>query len=231
MALEKKDFVEIEFTGRIKDGEVFDSNVKEELEKLHQGHDHPVDAQPFTLCIGEGMFMPAIEEFLIGKPDTGDYEIELPPEKAFGKRDAKLIQRIPLRVFKEQNLNPAPGFLFNFDGRIGKVIASTGGRVIVDFNNPISGKDVIYNIKVLKKVTDLKEKAKALIRFLFRTDLEFEIKDKKIIINAPKQLVEFAKMFGDKFKEILDLDLEVKEISLENNKAQEPKKENPEQKN
>jgi FKBP-type peptidyl-prolyl cis-trans isomerase 2 len=224
MALEKKDFIEIEFTGRIKGGEVFDSNVKEELEKLHQGHDHPVNAEPFTLCLGEGMFMPAIEDFLIGKEESGDYEIELPPEKAFGKRDAKLIQRIPLRVFKEQNINPAPGFLFNFDGRIGKVIASTGGRVIVDFNNPISGKDVIYNVKVLKKVTNIKEKAKALIRFLFRSDLDFEINEKKIIIESPKQLAEFVKMFADKFKEILDLDVEIKEISEKNEKAQESKK-------
>lgn len=212
MALNKKDFIEIEFTGRVKDGEVFDSNIKKDLEQLHQGHDHEVNPEPFTLCLGEGMFLPAIEEFLIGKPETkGTYEIELPPEKAFGNRDAKLIQRIPLRVFREQNLNPIPGYMFNFDGRIGKIIASSGGRVIVDFNNPVSGKDVVYKIIVLKKVSNLHEKAKALIKFLFRTDLKFEIKDKKIIIEAQQQLADFIKVFRDKFKEILDLELETKE--------------------
>ena len=35
MALKKKDFIEIEFTGKIKGGEVFDSNIKKDLEKLN----------------------------------------------------------------------------------------------------------------------------------------------------------------------------------------------------
>ena len=35
MALQKKDFIEIEFTGKVKDGEVFDSNIKEDLKKLN----------------------------------------------------------------------------------------------------------------------------------------------------------------------------------------------------
>jgi len=214
MALQKKDFVEIEFTSKVKDGEVFDSNIKEDLEKLHSGHNHPVETEPFVFAIGEGMFMPSIEEFLVGKPETAaTYEIDLTPEKAFGKRDPKLIQRMPIKVFRDQGLNPVPGYAFNFDGRVGKVMASSGGRVIVDFNNPVAGKDVVYTVKILRKITDLKEKAKALIKFLFRQDFKFEIKDKKLAIEMPKQLVQFALMFKDKFKDLLDLELEVKEVA------------------
>ena len=40
MTLQKGDFIEIDFTGKVKDGNVFDSTRKEELEKLHHGHDH-----------------------------------------------------------------------------------------------------------------------------------------------------------------------------------------------
>ncbi len=217
--LQKKDFVEIEFTGRVKDGEVFDSNIKEDLEKLHAGHSHPVETEPFALCLGEGMFLKAIEDFLIGKPETSaNYEIGLSPEQAFGKRDAQLIQRIPLKIFREQKINPIPGFVFNFDGRIGRVLASSGGRVIVDFNNPIAGKEVIYKIKVLRKINDIHEKAKALIKFLFREDLKFEIKENKIIIEIEKPLVEFVKLFKDKFKEMLGLELEIKEIEKKSEK-------------
>ena len=210
--LQKKDFIEIEFTGRVKDGEIFDSNIKEDLQKLHVGHDHPIEAEPFIYCLGHDMFLQAIDDFLIGKPETpASYEIELPQEKAFGKRDAKMIQKIPVKIFRDQNVNPVPGHAFNFDGRIGRVLASSGGRVIVDFNNPIAGKDVVYKIKLVKKITDLHEKAKALVHFLFREDLKFEIKEKKIIFEVGKPLVEFVKLFKDKFKEMLDLDLEVKE--------------------
>jgi hypothetical protein len=110
-------------------------------------------------------------------------------------------------------LNPVPGFAFNFDGRIGKVLAVSGGRVIVDFNNPIAGKDVIYKIKLLRKINDLKEKAKALIKFLFREDLKFEIKEKQIIMEVEKPMIEFVKLFKDKFHEMLDLELEIIEVA------------------
>ena len=212
MNLQKNDFIEIEFTGKVKDGEVFDSNIKEDLEKLHEGHDHEIKAEPFAFSLGHDMFLPAIDDFLIGKPDTSaDYEIALPPEKAFGKRNPKLIQRIPIKLFKDNQLNPVPGFIFNFDGRIGRVLASSGGRVIVDFNNPVAGKEVVYKIKLLRKIDDINEKAKALIKFLFREDVKFEIKDKKIVLELGGQFADFAKLFKDKFKEILDLELEVKE--------------------
>ena len=56
------------------------------MEKVHEDHDHPIEAEPFIFCLGEGMFLPGIEDFLIGK-EIGEYEVELPPEKAFGKRN------------------------------------------------------------------------------------------------------------------------------------------------
>jgi FKBP-type peptidyl-prolyl cis-trans isomerase 2 len=206
--LSEKDFIEIEFTAKVKDGEVFDSNIKEDLEKANLN----VEAKPFVFALGEGMFLKGIEDILIGKPDSGEYEIELSPEKAFGKRNSKLIQIVPSRIFREQKLNPVHGMIFNFDGRIGKVLSVSGGRIIVDFNNPIAGKTVVYKIKVLRKVTDLKEKAKSFINFLFKRDFDFEVKDKKLLLKAEKPYAKFIEIFKDKFKDILGLDLEVEEI-------------------
>ena len=108
MAFKKHDFVELEFTGRLKSGEIFDSNIKEDLEKLHLNHEHPVETKPFVLCLGEQMFLKSIEDFLIGK-EIGEYEIQLSPEKAFGKRNPKLMTMVPMKVFREQKINPIPG--------------------------------------------------------------------------------------------------------------------------
>jgi len=212
MPLSKKDFIEIEFTGKVKDGEIFDSTIKEDVEKLHEDHDHSIEAKPFVFCLGEGMFLKSIEDFLIGK-ETGNYEIELPPEQAFGKRDASLVKMIPTKVFYEQKINPIPGILLNFDGRIGKTLTVSGGRVMVDFNNPLAGKIVVYKINVKRKITDINEKVKALNEFLFRKNFEFTIEDKNLVLKTEKNMKKFAEMFKDKFKEILDLDLEVIEVS------------------
>jgi len=212
MTLKKKDFVEIEFTGKTADGEIFDSNIEEDLKKINPNLNLPVKTKPLILCLGEGMFLKPIEDFLIGKPDTpASYEIKLSPKEAFGERNKELIQIVPLRIFQQNNLNPVPKAMFNLDGKIAKVLAVSGGRVIVDFNNPLAGKNVIYKIKVLRKIEDINEKIKALISFFFKKEIEFKLEGKKLVLKIEKPMVEYAKLFKETFKNILDLDLEVKE--------------------
>lgn len=207
MTLQKKDFVEVEFTGKTSDGEVFDSNVKEELDKANLS----IQAKPFVFCLGEGMFLEGIDNFLIGK-EVGNHKIKLSPENAFGKRNAKLIQMIPLKIFREHKTQvPVPGLMFQFDGKVGKVLTVSGGRVVVDFNNPLAGKDVEYAIDVKRKVEDINEKIKSFNDFFFRRNFEFEIKDKKLTLKVDKGYKQFVELFKDKFKEILDLDMEAVE--------------------
>lgn len=207
MTLQKKDFIEIEFTGKVKDGEIFDSNIKEDLKKLNP----EANPKPFIFSLGEGMFMKGVDEFLIGK-EIGKYSVELSPEKAFGQRVPSFVQPIPMKIFQSQNVRPYPGAVFNFDGRIAKILSVSGGRVIADFNHPLAGKNVVYEINVLRKVENTDEKLKSFINFLFRRDLNFSVESKKLIIESEKEFAKFVEMFKDKFKEIFDLDLEVKEI-------------------
>jgi len=212
--IKNKDFIEIEFTGRVKGGEIFDSNIKEDLEKLHHNHEHQIEAKPIVICLGESMFLHGVEEFLVNKPEPdtpADYEVELSPEKAFGMRDSKLVQAIPMGVFNQNNLTPFPGAVFNFDGRMAKILAVSGGRIIADFNNPLAGKTLIYKIRVLKKIEDTNEKIKAFNRFLFKEELQFKISDKNLILEVQKPLVNFAELFRDKYKSIFGLELEIKE--------------------
>ncbi len=207
MAFKQKDFIEIEFTGRVKGGDVFDSNIKKDLKEL----DPNANPKPLIFCLGEGMFLKGIDDFLVGK-EAGKYTIELSPEKAFGNRMKEFVQMIPTKIFYSQKLNPVPGAVFNFDGRVAKVLTVSGGRVMVDFNNPLAGKDVVYEINVLRKVEDLNEKVKAFIDFLFRRELKFSIEDKKVTIEAEKAMTKFIEMFSEKFKDVLGLDLKIKEI-------------------
>ncbi|MDO8627430.1 MAG: peptidylprolyl isomerase, partial [Candidatus Diapherotrites archaeon] len=160
MTLQKKDFIEINFTGKTQEGNIFDSNIEEDLKKANiELKNSP---KPFTFALGEGMFLKSVDEFLIGKPETpAKYSLELTPEKAFGIREPKLVQVVPMKVFFEQKINPIPGASLNFDGRMGKILSVSSGRVTVDFNHPLAGKTVIYDINVLRKVEDMNEKISA----------------------------------------------------------------------
>ncbi len=206
--LNKNDFIEVEFTGKVKDGEIFDSNIKEDIEKSGL----KANAKPFIFCLGQGMFLEAVDNFLIGKEINKQYNLDLKAEEAFGKRNNEMIQLIPMSIFKQHKLNPFPGAMFNFDGKLAKILSVSGGRVRVDFNHPLAGKDVGYKLKVLRKIEDLNEKIDAMNEFLFRKKFDFEIKDKKLIMKVDKPLAKFVELFKEKYKDIFDLDLEVNEI-------------------
>ena len=209
MTLQKNDFIEIEFAGRTPDGEIFDSNIKEVLEKLNPNYNKD-QAKPFAFALGQNMFLKGVEDYLLEKNEIGkNFTIELAPENAFGLRQSQSVQLIPMRVFIQQKINPIQGVVFNFDGRIGKILSVSGGRVMVDFNHPLAGKKIIYDVKVLRKIDDINEKTKSFIDFLFKRDLIFEIRDDILFLKVEKQMKQFIEIFKDKFKEVLNLNLHV----------------------
>jgi len=211
----KSDFVEIEFVG-LANGEVFDTNLKKEAEKI----DLKIEEKPLIVCIGEAMVVKGFDKELEEKELGKKYKIKLSPENAFGKRNPSLIKIIPLSVFKQKNIQPASGLMLNLDGMITKVLSVSGGRVITDFNNPLAGKDIEYKFIIKRKVTEEKEKINALQDFFFKKRFEFKI-DKKIIFK--KEAEPFMKMFGEKFKEILGKEIELEKEEKKEEKNQEKK--------
>jgi len=182
--IKKNDFVEIEYTGRIKeDGTIFDTTNKN------------ADYSPLIICVGESNIMKAIEEQIIGKETEKEYTFEVSSDNAFGRKDAKLIQLIPTKKFRQQNINPVPGLRLNIDDVFGVVKTVSGGRCLVDFNHPLAGKDLVYNVRINKVIEDTKEKLNSLLGLhLNIKDAEIEIKEDsaevKLKHDIPKHIQE-----------------------------------------
>jgi len=198
----KNDFVEIEFVARVKDGEVFDTNIPEEAKKINLD----MKPKPLIIPVGREMVLKGLDSALIGKEIGREYEAELQPEEAFGKRDRTLIKTIPIKIFHEKEINPLQGMMLNMDNMVAKVVAVSGGRVITDFNNPMAGKIVIYKFKIKRKITDDGEKINALQEYLLGKRFNFKIEGKKIIFEKEAEVINF---FKEKFEEILGFSIEV----------------------
>jgi FKBP-type peptidyl-prolyl cis-trans isomerase 2 len=211
MAIKKNDFVEIEFTGK-SNNLVFDTTNKEEAKSI--GLD--VEVKPLIVSVGNQMLVKGFDEILEGKEINKKYSIHLTPDKAFGKRQPGLVKILPIKVFHQQNMNPVPGMTVQLDNYIAKVLSVSGGRVSVDFNNPLAGKDVDYDFTIKRIVEDNTEKVNALQDFFFKMRFDFEIKDKKVIFKKP-EIRPFVDVFKPRFKEITGLDFEVVEEKKEGN--------------
>ncbi|MBI2628564.1 peptidylprolyl isomerase [Candidatus Pacearchaeota archaeon] len=206
---EKNNFVELEFIGRVKDGEVFDTNINEEAKKIGL----EIENKPFIVCIGQKMVIEGLDNALEDKEVNKKYSIELQPEEAFGERNPSLIKLMPIKLFKEKNMNVYPGLTLSFDNMIAKVISVSGGRVLVDFNNPVAGKVVIYEFTIKRKIEEVNEKINAIIDYFLRNKFEFEIKndEKKAVIMCEKMFESVIQMLNNQFKDILGLEMVVSE--------------------
>jgi FKBP-type peptidyl-prolyl cis-trans isomerase 2 len=205
MQIKKNDFIEVEFTGSA-NGEIFDTTKPEQAKKIGI----QANVKPVIVSVGNEMLLKGLDELLEGKEIGKSYKIKLEPEKAFGKRNPKLIKTIPMKVFKEKNMAPQPGMVFQMDNYMVRVLSVSGGRVTADFNNPLAGKEVNYDFKILRKIDDNTEKINSLQDFFFRQRFEFKLDEKtKKVIFKEQKIKPIIEMFKQKFKDITGFKFEV----------------------
>lgn len=191
MALQKGDFIELTYTAKTKESTpiVFDT-TQEDVAKKEGIYDEKTAYGPATVVLGEGHVLAGLEKELIGKEVDTPYTITLADEDAFGKKSAKKLQMVPPKVFQKEGIKPFPGLQMNFDGEIGTVKTVSGGRIIVDFNHPLASKDVEYDVKVNRVITDVKEQIEGFFKLMGFKAQDIQATKEKAIISVPAQLPE-----------------------------------------
>ena len=199
------DVIKLNYIGRLKEtGKIFDTNI-EEVAKSEGVFDENQPYSPLVVVVGKGWIIQGLDESLVGLKENEPATIEVPVEKAYGPWDPTKVKIIPKRELQKRNITPQKGLVIQLDGQHGKIVHVGSGRVRVDFNHPYAGKDLIYEVTVVKKITDDKEKVLALLeRRIPRANLEnteIEFEETVIRIKLPKQAfyyeyLQFAKQLA-----------------------------------
>lgn len=211
--MEKGDFIEVEFTGTVKaTGDVFDTTSEEEAKKLGV-HKEGQKYGPVLVVVGARMVPPGVEDRLKEMKVGDQKEFDLDAEKAFGPRSPKLVKIVSLSKFRQKNINPSPGVFVDIDGMQAKVRSVSGGRVVVDFNHPLAGKELHYRLKVVREIKGPLERAKALIKY-YNMDADASLKEGVLTLKTKKPIQQpYLKDFLE--KNIKEWVKEVKELRLE----------------
>jgi FKBP-type peptidyl-prolyl cis-trans isomerase 2 len=186
MVLETGDFIRINYTGKIKESsKVFDTTI-EKVAKDSGNYDEKVKFKPAPMVIGAGHAIKGLDEGLL-KMEVGEKKkFDISPEKGYGERDPSLVKIVPLKEFKKQGLKPAPGMMFEADGRTGRVQSVGGGRVRIDFNYGLAGKTLDYEVTVEEKINKTEEKIRLLLEYHFPyaepNDHEIKLTGKKAVV-------------------------------------------------
>lgn len=137
MKVEKGDTVAVRYTGRLDDGEVFDSNDDGSGDPLH-----------FT--VGAGQVIAGFEDAVLGLGKGESRTVRIAPENAYGPRDDRLVTKLDRTLFDDDvevgqhlDLEDEAGNVYHAD-----VVSFNGESVTVDLNHHLAGQALTFDIRV-----------------------------------------------------------------------------------
>lgn len=131
--------VTLHFALRLPDGEIIDSNFERE---------------PATFTVGDGNLLQGFERAIFGLRAGDKKTLVIKPEDGFGQRNPNNIQRIPRAQFP-QDVELSEGLMLSFaDAQKtelpGVVTSFDDIEVVVDFNHPLAGREVLFDVAILQ---------------------------------------------------------------------------------
>ncbi len=118
--------------------------------------------KPATLSLGTGELSPAMEQRLLGLEEGTHTTFDLPAGEAFGERNAQMIQWVAKKLLAQHGdplekysigdvvQFPAPsGEGTTNQSYAGAVREVQADKVLFDFNHPLAGQPVIFEVKVI----------------------------------------------------------------------------------
>jgi len=227
----KKKMVSLSFTGKeLLENKVFDT-TSENVAKANNIFNPKMKYVPYSIILGEKEFLPLIEKEVEKMSEGEERIVKLSVKDSFGERKADLVRVVPLKVFIDQKIKPVPGLVVGVGDYTGKVQSVSGGRVRVDFNNPLAGREIEYKVKLEKEFKDKKEIAGEFFKkyYAYIPGAKREIKENVLYITLSAVEIKNLKNVNNTIQKLADsfgIKIEFKEAPIEK-KAEVKKEETP----
>ena len=113
--------------------------------------------EPTTFVVGDGSVSEGLELALYGLVAGDEQSLTLAPDQAFGPRDEAKVQPMPRSNFGPE-IELEPGLIIGFTTPDGHEVAGIvhelrANEVLIDFNHPLAGIEVIFKVEVLEVTT------------------------------------------------------------------------------
>jgi len=217
------DFVLVKITAKTQKGKIFRVSSEEDAKKVgiydeknaQQGYYTP----EFVIVGKPGFLNEGLTEFIESSMNYFEKKsVRVPPIKAFGKRDPSKIERIGIAKFRKLNEGKNPELGQDFVRRTpqgqsqrGTVIRVSQGKVVVDYNHPLAGQSVDYNLEIIDKIEDFNDKIEYFMvnkgipqDNIPEFTINYDKKEKTVEITIPKMFL-FQNLTYVKFGLAMDL--------------------------
>jgi peptidylprolyl isomerase len=146
MAIQSGDTVSVHYTGRIENGEIFDSS---------QGR------RPLSFTVGAGQLIRGFDEAVVGMLAGDTKTVTIPPEMGYGPRREELVVDIPRDTVPE-GMELEKGMRLELVDPQGNKIPAEVFEILdevvkMDLNHFLAGKTLVFEIEILEVTPSGKE--------------------------------------------------------------------------
>ncbi len=137
MEISEKTLVKLNYKGTLDDGSVFDTSEGRE---------------PLEFVFGLGMIIPGLEEGIKSLKVGDKKSVKVNADKAYGPKKKEAMQEVPKEQLpKEAELKVGMQLAAQGpQGTIPVTIAEIKDKtIVVDFNHPLAGKDLTFDVEIL----------------------------------------------------------------------------------
>jgi len=127
--------------------------------KLEEGDivDSTFERAPATFTVGDGKLLPGFERKLFGLSKGAREQFTILPEDAFGQPNPANVQRFKRDMFAA-DMELHPGLVISFADAAqaelpGVVSGIEGDEVLVDFNHPLAGRTLLFDVQIFDVAT------------------------------------------------------------------------------
>jgi len=191
MTFQKGDFLLVDYVAKVKEtGEVFDTTL-EEVAKNERLYKEGEVYESKLIVVGEGWVLKALDDSLPSLKVSKSEAVEIPPDKAFGPRDPEKLRMIPVRRLRDKGITPQIGMRIEYEKKSATIRTVGAGRVTLDFNPPLAGKTLVYEVTAKTKLKSPEEKLTALVHrrtpLVEAAKFRIKIKNVEVEIQVPDE--------------------------------------------
>ena len=144
------DTVSVNYIGKLTNGQLFDTSIKEEAQKA--GFPLRPSYAPISFKVGAGQMISGFDAAVVGMKIGEEKIVTLAPAQAYGEKSADAVVSVPLDKIGNASGLKVGALLYAQNGATGKVIEitnGTNGTARVDFNHELAGETLVFTIRMV----------------------------------------------------------------------------------
>lgn len=148
--VEKGDNISVNYVGKYDNGTVFDTsllNIAKEAGLYDANSTRTYE--PLSFVVGAGQMISGFDNGVLNMTVGEDKTLKLAPEEAYGEYSQGLLVPVPRSDLESSGIIPETGKQIGTPMGVATIISVTDTNVTLDFNSPLAGKNLTFDVTVV----------------------------------------------------------------------------------